>query len=404
MEFNSESLLGDFFEKAYRVRRLRGKSPNTLRLYRRSIDQLSKAVERRATLGDLDEPGMLLLMQVLTDRGLAVASRNKELCQLNAIHRLANRIGAVKTWPILSEEPVVRQTPLAWQRDDLIKIFASIKRCVGSYEGVPRYLWFECLTRLLLETGERIGAVEAAEWSWLEGGYLKVPGEHRKGRKSDAMYKLSDGLIALLKTMRELSRQNKIFFRREFRTTLWSSYGLILRRAGLPHGSKDKFHRFRRTVASVLDSKGHNATKALDHSRAEVTKRSYLDPRFDTSMPTSQIMAEWMSGILDASRAQVEALCEPQEAYIDDTSESKHYVADAFRKFGVEATSYLVRRWVTVGTSGVKLQATKDGQRYVTTLSEVKKFLSAVPVQSRYRISNQSSKLQVADGLALCDW
>ena len=58
---------------------------------------------------------------------------------------------------------------------------------------------------------------------------------------------------------------------------LFKRYEGILRRAGLAHGRRDKFHKLRRTTASNFEAAGGNATDLLKHSARSVTL-AYLAP------------------------------------------------------------------------------------------------------------------------------
>jgi hypothetical protein len=70
---------------------------------------------------------------------------------------------------------------------------------------------------------------------------------------------------------------------------LWPAYTEILKRAGLPHDRKSKFHRMRRTVASFFEAAGANATALLGHSARSVTE-GYLDPRLVRTPQPSELL------------------------------------------------------------------------------------------------------------------
>jgi integrase len=61
---------------------------------------------------------------------------------------------------------------------------------------------------------------------------------------------------------------------------LRQSYRQILEAAGLPHGSKDLFHKLRRTSGTYLARATDELTAQLHlgHSHVSVTRRSYIDP------------------------------------------------------------------------------------------------------------------------------
>ena len=64
----------------------------------------------------------------------------------------------------------------------------------------------------------------------------------------------------------------------------------VLSAAGLPTDRKSKFHRMRRSVASHLHAAGHNATDALGHSSADVTRKSYFDPNIIGAVRPSALL------------------------------------------------------------------------------------------------------------------
>lgn len=73
------------------------------------------------------------------------------------------------------------------------------------------------------------------------------------------------------------------------RSYVWKRLEIILQRAGLPAGRKDKFHRIRKTTASYFEAAGGNAQKLLDHADAATT-RKYLDPRIVRGLSAPAVM------------------------------------------------------------------------------------------------------------------
>ena len=144
-----------------------------------------------------------------------------------------------------------------------------------------------------LDTGERIGAVRQAKWEWVEHDWILFPAESRKGGKRDRRYLLSPATVATLHEIRIRTQSPEIFAWPYCEEYIWRKLKEILIEAGLPHGRKDKFHRFRKTTASVIYAAGMDATDALDHSQRRVTQR-YLDPRFARDAQASKIIAAWL--------------------------------------------------------------------------------------------------------------
>jgi integrase len=148
---------------------------------------------------------------------------------------------------------------------------------------------------LCLDTGERIGAVFASQWDWLEGSWIQFPAEVRKGGRRDRKYFLSSQTCGLLYRIRQCRADEERVFPWPYHPGyLWDLYRKILVAAGLPSRREDKFHRLRKTHASVLHQAGLDATKALDHQDRRTTDR-YLDPRFCTDVRPSRILAAYLA-------------------------------------------------------------------------------------------------------------
>jgi hypothetical protein len=73
-------LLTAFFEGVYEPRKLRGKSPDAVRLYRLTLNQFGLTLERPPKIEDLTEGNVLA--PLARRSGVAAATRNKELSQL----------------------------------------------------------------------------------------------------------------------------------------------------------------------------------------------------------------------------------------------------------------------------------------------------------------------------------
>lgn len=284
----------DFFEDNYRVKKLRGKSPHTLRLYRFSIRHLGKVLCKDPELSDLNDENVALVMQSIIDRGCSPYTANKERSQLLAIWRYAAQIGELSRWPTVMAENEPERIPRAWTIEDVQQLFASVRAMQSTIGDVQAAVWWEAIVMVCLDTGERIGAVSQAEWSWLERSWLLVPAEARKGRKRDRRYLLSNETLALLSELRKQSPEKKEMFAWPYCSTyLWAKYSALLRKAGLPSGPKDKFHKLRKTTASVAYAAGLDAQDLLDHQNKRTTQK-YLDPQFTRETQASQVIADWL--------------------------------------------------------------------------------------------------------------
>jgi integrase len=286
--------VADFFDDTYKPRRLRGRSQNTVRLYRSSIKNLERTLGRPALLEDLTDDNVAQLMQDIIDRGGSPHTANKERSQLLAIWRFAAQTKVVDRWPTVTPEQCPERVPMAWMPDDVRSLLAAAAAAKGRIGRAPAAVWWTALISVCLDTGERIGAVSQAEWTWLERDWILVPAEARKGRKRDRRYRLAPETVARLKELRKHSQGSQVMFEWPYgRSYIWAKYGKLLQAAGLPHGPKDKFHRLRKTLGSVAYAAGLDAQDLLDHQNKRTTQR-YLDPRFTRDVQPSQILADWL--------------------------------------------------------------------------------------------------------------
>ena len=276
----------------YIRKRLRLASPNTLRLYRHSIAAFELTLGRTATTLDFIDDNLDDHMHRLIESGLSIASANKDYAQLTAMWRFANRNRLVETWPNVQPYPEPERVPLGWLPQELDALFAAIKNENGNIFSAPACLWWETLILVLLDTGERIGAVRKLTRTNVHGECLLVPASCRKGKTRDKLFQLSASTMEKLKALMMSHRRDELFPWDRSETYIYNRYKKILARAGLAADSRSKFHRLRRTVASAVKNQGGDPTAAMDHANAKTTKR-YLDPRIVGETSTSQFVASW---------------------------------------------------------------------------------------------------------------
>ena len=287
--------LVDFFEDLYRPKRLFGKSQNSVRLHRHSIRSFGRTLGHEPTLADLTEANLLRHMQRVVANQRSRATANKDRAQLVAEWKLAYQMGLVETWPDVAKFPEPDRVPTAWLASDLRKLFQQISAERGTFCGIPRSLWWRTLILTCLDTGERINPVFQSRWSWLDGRWLLMPAEARKGGRRDRKYLLSQPTLDGIAKIRSLQRDAKrIFAWDRCPMYIWVLYGKLLQDAGLPHGRKDKFHRLRKTVASVVYAAGLDPQDALDHQDRRTTQ-AYLDPRFTRAEQPSDVLSKYLS-------------------------------------------------------------------------------------------------------------
>jgi site-specific recombinase XerD len=268
------------------------RSPNTIRLYRHSIAAFEKTLGRKATTDDLTDDNVELHMSRIVDSGLSTASANKDLWQLGAIWRFANRNRLCDTWPNVQLYPEPERVPMAWLPDEIDRLFASVAKEDGTVSGAPASLWWQSLLSVLLDCGERIGAIMRCTRHNIHGSFLLVPACHRKGKTRDKLFELSSETLVLLSSLTLSHRYNELFPWDRSETHIYYRYTQILKRANLPSDSRSKFHRLRRTVASAVKNQGGDATAAMDHASSATTKR-YLDPRLTGEVSTCSLVDGW---------------------------------------------------------------------------------------------------------------
>ena len=254
----TDQTLSSFFETTYRPNRLLGKSANTTRLYKLSIDSFGKTVKTVPRLQHLTDANLARHMQRVVDLGRSPGTANKDRAQLCAMWRYATKLKLLEHWPTINPMIEPERTPRAWMPDEIERLFGAIDRQTGYFEDVPRSLWWKTLTLLLLDTGERISAIRQAQWSWLSGDWFTVPAEARKGRRRDRSYRLGSKTIGHLMAINQVSKSQP-FPWPYHDLYLWRLFGDLLQDAGLPADRADKFHRLRKTTASVTHAAGLNA-------------------------------------------------------------------------------------------------------------------------------------------------
>jgi integrase len=283
----------DLFESQYRIKKLRGRSQNTVRLYRICFRHLARTLGREPLLSDLTDEIIKKHLQRLLNEGRSKATVNKERCSIVAVWRYACQKGFVDAWPDVPKQKEPERTPIAWMQTDVRKLIHACENTQGTVGKCPAGLFWGTLVRVCLDTGERIGALMQSEWSWLDNGSLNIRGEVRKGGKRDKWFQLSPEANVMLDEMRKYKQSDYIFHWPYCPTYVWNRYGKILERAGLPTGRKCGWHRIRKTSASVAYQAGLDPQELLDHQDRRTTA-AYLDPRYTRSQQASDVIADWL--------------------------------------------------------------------------------------------------------------
>lgn len=280
----------DFYDRYYLPLKLRGKSPNTKRLYDITIRTFDQFLCRPATLDDFDDDTVSRLLAWLVERNRSPATANKIRSQIIALWGLAARKRIVEKFPDVPPEIEPTRIPRAWTADELKRLFIACLDEPGIIAGVPANLWWFGLHLVAWDTGERIYPLRQLQFDWLsiDTGQLVIPAEFRKGRRSDMRYVLHVDTREVLR--RILVPIRKIIFPWPWSYTLiYSRYAKIQRRAGLPIGRKFRFHCLRKSVASHGKVAGLDPKELMGHLDGRTTAK-YLDPNICGQRPASETL------------------------------------------------------------------------------------------------------------------
>jgi len=269
--------LTTFLDTVYVPLRLRGRSPESVRLLRHSINQFSRWLGRPATLEDLDD---LVVSQWLAAMAAKKSPNSvaRERSGILALWNLAQGRGLVRLRPTVAPELVPHKVPRAFTVEELERLAQAASWSSGWVGPVPAATFFRALIAVGLETGERISAILHTPRSGWQRPTLTVPAAVRKGRAQERVYELSPEACDLVDAVSSHSGPT-VFWWTASGTALRKRWKTITRRAGLGDGRDVQFHALRRSTASHLTAAGLDATAYLGHSTDRITRRSYLDPR-----------------------------------------------------------------------------------------------------------------------------
>lgn len=178
--------LQQLFDDFYRPLRLRGRSPNTSRLYGCTIRSFGKWLQAPATLDDLTD---LTLSRFLEHRASVRSpyTAEKERTQLLSLWRFAADRGLVKDRPCVPPSPLPDRVPQAWTVEQLQSLMKSAAATRGYVGAIRACTWWPALVSVLWETAERIGAILACEPGDFVPPTLTVRAEYRKSLRKQSV-------------------------------------------------------------------------------------------------------------------------------------------------------------------------------------------------------------------------
>lgn len=275
--------LREFFKTTYRPLKLRGRSPNTARLYDNLFKQFDKwlAAEGIAPEGCIEHLDELLLARYLEHRAAtrSAYTAEKERSQLLALARLAweRRVPGLERMPTCPPSVLPDRVPTAWTAEEMQRLFAAAGKARGLVGTIPAGEWFQAAIQLAFETGERIGALMATPSADYRRPTLMVQPTARKGGRRGRVYHLSPDLCDRLDKITARGYTQLLPWLQS-PTHVYDRLKAILRAAGLD-GKRVAFHQIRRTAISQIAAAGGDPVAFAGHANPAVTKRWYLDPR-----------------------------------------------------------------------------------------------------------------------------
>lgn len=269
-----KDILPQYFQKNLRITH-----NDTRKKYQYSLNNLRDSLQREPRLSDLTDDNIAAMMTSLRDKGLSPRTINDRRSRLRAFWEWAARRGMVKDWPTVQKMREPRRVPIAFTLDEMHRILDACLREKGTVGGIPASLWFSALVLLAWNTGARVTELLLVEFAHIdqERRLLFCPAENRKGQSADKMYRLTDDTLAAI-NMIAFPERRRVFVWGQNYFYLWTRFGGIVKRAGLPNDNRHKFHAIRKSVASHVRLLGGDASLAMGHADPSVT-RHYYDPR-----------------------------------------------------------------------------------------------------------------------------
>ena len=268
----------EYHAQFYERIKLAGKSPNTRRIYRGTIRQFEKHLGRTPLLSDLDDETVAVFMAWTTGQGRSPATANRHRNALVALWRFAARKRHVEEFPDVDSLQEFKRVPVAYTGEQMGRLLAVAPN-PKPIAGIPSRLWWSALLLLIYDTGIRIGAalkLECADFD-RDSRKLLIRAEIQKQR-ADQMLLVSEETAAVLAKCIAVRERDRLFPLDVCMCTVYFRLSGMLKRAGLPHGRRDKFHKIRRTCATMVELHGGrgSAMVQLGHSNPRVTE-AYID-------------------------------------------------------------------------------------------------------------------------------
>ena len=193
----------------YFPRKLTIRSQKTRDRYRIAVSALGRAIGHDPTKDDLNDDNLTIMATDSLAAGLSPATINGNLAKLKTLQTWLAKRGLVPTFPTLDRLDVPEPTPLAWQWDEMRRLFRAGRQEQGDIAGIPAGDWWFAWLNWLWNTSERYGASIALRWDMLDlqAAVASLPASIRKGRRKPAVYSLWPETVESLRRIAEPRRE-----------------------------------------------------------------------------------------------------------------------------------------------------------------------------------------------------
>ena len=177
----------------------------------------------------------------------------------------------------------LREAADTFTREEIVAwINAAKSRRARPIAGVPSPLWWECLLKLIYNTGIRIGTAIQIRWDWIDFDDRTICIEKEAGVKTTYTVSLNDEAVEVLEAIRQTSNRteshDRVFCWEMDYRTLYRHASSQMKLAGFPEKRRFKFHAIRKYFGSEIAAESlAAATQALGHSTPIVTTRYYVN-------------------------------------------------------------------------------------------------------------------------------
>lgn len=280
---DSPDALKNYFAETYQPLKLINCSKRSIERYQGVIKGFSEFLGCDANLSHLTDDRVGQYSAWMAGRDYEPTTINTHLRHLLSLWRHAWKKRRVDELPRdvdFLKEP--KHIPEAWSTEEMARLLEAARHADGEMFGIPANQWFGALLLVMYDTGARLGSLlllRTDDFS-LESGEVLLRAETQK-QSADQYFRVHPETLEAVRAINPQLREfvwNYPQYNRN-RMIIYRALDRILNAAGLPTTARDKFHKVRRTSATVLaDQLGeHEASKHLGHSSIEVTRR-YLDP------------------------------------------------------------------------------------------------------------------------------